>query len=380
MGPLDGMGFPTPGGLSMEPHDLIPLVSGSLVMLADLTAFALILRIYLRYRRKSALFFSVAWLADFVMVVLSASQNQVLLGVAELSLTVFAALIFAGSIKLLEEESIPLSHSTLRNMGFMAPTFYGFVYLVYLLTKNPDWALTAGVSLAVSGAFVFASGLILRPIEEIYKRPARIFYLSIVLFGLHLVPAALFGLYEWYYPIGYTLSTILTISMAYSMYRLTSTREFLAGSVEVKAPEIHSGTIIVNPKEFQSLLQKLENAPVLAFLRDLGYARKGWKTYFVTAVPFRKENIAGTLNPTDLAKMTEIAFQYLEETSRRGIPGVIVIDCVEYLSMYNSWDSLMKFLSKLRDLVMVKGGTLILVMDKNSVEERLFNQLRKLLE
>ncbi len=364
----------------MEPHDIIPLVSGSLVMLADLTAFALIMRIYLRHRRKSALFFSVAWLADFVMVVLSASQNQVLLGVAELSLTVFAALIFVGSTKLLEEESIPIPHSTLKNMGIIAPTFYCFVYLVYRLTENPDWALTAGVSLGVSGAFVFASGLLLRPIEEIYKRPARILYWSIVLFGLHLIPAAIFGLYIWYLPIGFTLSTILTISMAYSMYRLTSTREFLDGSGEIKAPKIHHGTIIVSPKEFQSLLQKLENAPVLAFLRDLKYAEKGWKTYFVTAVPFRKENISGTLNPTDLAKMTEIAFQYLEETSRRGIPGVVIIDCLEYLSMYNSWDSIMKFLSKLRDIVMVKGGTLILVIDKNGIEERLFNQLRKLLE
>ncbi|MEO2151967.1 MAG: DUF835 domain-containing protein, partial [Thermococcus sp.] len=110
------------------------------------------------------------------------------------------------------------------------------------------------------------------------------------------------------------------------------------------------------------------------------YSREGWRTYFVTAVPFRRGNIAGTLNPTELAKMTEITFQYLEETARMGIPGVVVLDCIEYLSMYNSWDSLMKFLSKLRDLVMVKGGTLILVIDRNSVEERLFNQLRKLLE
>ena len=364
----------------MSLNNLVALVSASLVMLADLTAFVLILRIYLRHRRKSALFFSVAWLADFFMVALSASQNPILKEVAELSLTVFASLMFVGSIKLLEEESIPIPHSTLKNIGLIAPVFYGFVYLVYRLTGNPDWALTAGVSLGVSGALVFASGLLLKPIEEIYKRPARILYLSIILFGLHLIPAAIFGLYTWYLPIGFTLSTILTVLMAYSMYRLTSTREFLEGSVEVKAPEIHSGTIIVQPKEFESILPKLENAPVLAFLRDLDYARDSWRVYFVTAVPFKRENIAGTLNPTELAKMTEIAFHYLEETSRRGIPGVIVIDCIEYLSMYNPWDSLMKFLSKLRDLVMVKGGTLIIVIDRNSVEGRLFNQLRKLLE
>ncbi|NJE48563.1 DUF835 domain-containing protein [Thermococcus sp. 9N3] len=364
----------------MAVNDIMPFVSGLLVMIADLTAFALIMRVYLKRRRRSALFFSVAWIADFIMVALSASTNRVLQTIAELSLTIFAMLMFVGAVRLLEEESIPLSHSTLKKMGLMAPIFYGFVVAVYRFTGNADWALTAGVSLGVSGAFVFASGVLLKPIEAIYKKPAKVLYLSVLLFGLHLVPAALFGLYEWYLPIGFTLSTALTVMMAYSMYRLTSTREFLEGSIDVKAPEIHSGTIIVQPKEFETLLPKLENAPVLAFLRDLEYSREGWRTYFVTAVPFRRENIAGTLNPTELAKMTEITFQYLEETARMGIPGVVVLDCIEYLSMYNSWDSLMKFLSKLRDLVMVKGGTLILVIDRNSVEERLFNQLRKLLE
>ncbi|WP_167914936.1 DUF835 domain-containing protein [Thermococcus sp. 21S9] len=361
-------------------NDVMPIVSGLLVMIADLTAFALIMRVYLKRRRRSALFFAVAWLADFLMVAFSASKNPVLKTIAELSLTIFAMFVFVGSIRLLEEESIQLSHSTLKRMGIMAPVFYGYVVLVYRFTGNADWALTAGVSLGVSGAFVFASGVLLKPIEAIYKKPAKILYLSVILFGLHLIPAALFGLYEWYLPIGFTLSTALTVMMAYSMYRLTSTREFLEGRADVKVPEIHSGTIILQPNEFESLLPKLENAPVLAFLRDLKHSREGWRTYFVTAVPFRKEHISGTLNPTELAKMTEITFQYLEEASRMGIPGVVVLDCVEYLSMYNSWESLMKFLSKLRDLVMVKGGTLIIVIDRNSVEERLFNQLRKLLE
>ena len=361
-------------------NNVLSTVSGLLVMVADLTAFALMLRVYFKRRRRSALFFSVAWIADFTMVALSASANRILLTVAELSLTVFAMFMFIGSVKLLEEESIPLSHSTIKKMALMAPVFYVFVVAVYEFTGDANWALTAGVSFGVSGSLVSASGVLLKPVEAIYERPARILYISVVLFGLHLIPAALFGLYEWYLPIGFTLSTILTVMMAYSMYRLTSTRKFLERGIDVKAPEIHSGTIIVQPKEFETLLPKLENAPVLAFLRDLEYSREGWRTYFVTAVPFKRGNIAGTLNPTDLAKMTEITFQYLEETSRMGVPGVVVIDCVEYLSMYNSWDSLMKFLSKLRDLVMVKGGTLILVIDRNSVEERLFNQLRKLLE
>ncbi|WP_460127771.1 DUF835 domain-containing protein [Thermococcus prieurii] len=364
----------------MTSADFIPYISGFLVILADLTAAFLILRVYLRRRRRSALFFSAAWFADMLMVVLSMSMNPLVRMIAEFSLTIFAMLVFMGSVRLLDEELIPVPHYILQRMALMAPIFYIFVASVYHFTGNADWALTAGVSLGISGAFVFASGVLLRPLETVYKKPAKVLYLSVLLFGLHLVPAALFGLYEWYLPIGFTLSTTLTIMMAYSMLRLTSTREFLEGRGEVKVPEIHSGTIILQPEDFEEVLPKLREAPVLAFLRDLKYSQKSWKTYFITAVPFRKEGISGTINPTELAKMTEIVYQYLEETKRMGLPGVVVMDCLEYLSMYNHWDSLMKFLSKLRDLVLVRGGTLIIVVDRNSVEERLFNQLRKLLE
>jgi len=353
---------------------------GMLVLVADLLAFGLILRVYLKRKRKSALFFALAWLADFGLVLLSTSQSELMRLLAEILLTVFATLVFAGSVRLLEEEDIQVSHSTLMKMALMAPTIYLFVLLVHRITGDPLWALRVGVSMGVSGAFVFAGGYILRPIEAIYRRPAKVLYLSVILFGLHLIPAALFGPYDWYPPIGFVLSTVLTVMMAYAMYSLTSTREFLERSNGVQVPEIGQGTLVVSPKEFEELLGVLENAPVLAFLRNLKYPRDGWKTYFVTTVPFRGDNIAGTLNPTELAKMTEIAYQYLEETSRRGIPGVIVIDCLEYLSMYNSWDSIMKFLSKLRDLVMLKGGTLIVVADKGTLEERVYNRLRKILE
>ncbi|WP_456421173.1 DUF835 domain-containing protein [Thermococcus sp.] len=364
----------------MEVTNIVTYVSGLPVLVADLTALLLIFRVYLRWRRKSALFFSVAWLADFIMVVFSMSSNPIYRGIAELSLTLFAMLMFMGSIRLLEEELIPVPHSMLQRLAFMAPLLYLYVVLVYRFTGNADWTLTAGVSLGISGVFVFASGILLKPVESIYRRPAKLLYFSIMLFGLHLIPAALFGLYTWYLPIGFTFSTTLTILMAYSMLRLTSTQEFLKEQNGVKVPEIHTGTIILQPEEFEEILSKLKDSPVLAFLRNLRYQQDGWRVYFVTAVPFKKEGIVGTISPTELARMTEIVYRYLEETSSMGLQGVVVIDCIEYLSMYNSWESLMKFLSKLRDIIMIRGGTLIIVIEKESVEERIFNQLRKLLE
>ncbi|WP_456453425.1 DUF835 domain-containing protein [Thermococcus sp.] len=54
------------------------------------------------------------------------------------------------------------------------------------------------------------------------------------------------------------------------------------------------------------------------------------------------------------------------------------MDCLEYLAVYNSTESILKFLSKLRDFAVVNNGTLILVIEEESLDKRIFAQLRKI--
>ena len=354
-------------------------INALLVLATDIVAFAIMLKIFIQNKRKSALYFSLAWLFDFLCILLTGSKNQTLFIIGDFFLTVFAGLMYLGAVRLLEEESVTIGYRLLKEMSAMAPLFFIYVIAVYYYTKNGEWVATGAAALGISGVFVISGGLLLRPLQEIYQRAAKFLYASLILFGLHLVPASLFGLYQWYLPIGFTLSMIFTIMMAASMILLTSMESFKMRTVSAEVPDIKPGIILSSTKEYFELVKKLQNAPVLAFLRDTLSIPENWNVYFVTTVPILREGIR-TVNPTDLARMTELIYQYLESVEKSGGRGVVVIDSLEYLSVYNPWDSLLKFLSKLRDFAMMKNGTVVVVVDKGSVGEKRYAQLKKLLE
>jgi len=356
------------------------LIEAAMVLGADLIAAGWIFRIYLQNRRRSALAFSLAWIFDFLAILSTITQNQVFQLLGLVSLSMFSGLMFYGSVKFLEEESITARYRTLAMFAPMPVSFMVYMVGVYLYTGDPSWTALSAATLGITGVFVIAGGLLLRETVEIYKSAVRYLYISIILFGIHLIPAALFGIYDWYKAIGFTASTALIISMVIAMVKLTSSEFFLPSKSESAKPvDIEPGVMIVNTVEYQKLKEKLKDRPVLAFLRDVTDVPKEWKAYFITTIPFQGR-FKNTISPTNLARMTELSYKYLEESARAGERGIIVIDCLEYLTVYNTWESLMKFLSKLRDFVIVNKGTLILVIEKESLESRHYAQLRKLME
>ncbi|WP_232461982.1 DUF835 domain-containing protein [Thermococcus siculi] len=361
-------------------HALL-LAEASIVMAADAIAAILIFGIYLRNRRKSALTFSLAWIFDLFLVLSTLQQNQMIQMLGLVSLSVFSGLIFYGSVKFLEEESLSVQHRILSLFGVMPVAFMVYILGVYFYTGDPLWTATSATALGISGVFVVAGGILLMEVEEIYKSAVKYLYIGVILFGIHLVPAALFGKNEWYMPIGFTASTILIIFMVWAMVKLTSSERFQPprnGSVQKKM-DIKPGVMVIHPEDYRKIREKLRDMPVLAFVRNVSDVPEKWEAYFVTTIPFQG-GFKNTINPTNLAKMTELSYQYLESFAQSGKQGVIVIDCFEYLTVYNQWESLMKFLSKLRDFVMMNRGTLIVVVEKDSLEPRKYSQLRKLLE
>jgi len=356
------------------------LAEASIVMGTDLLAAALIFRIYLHNRRRSALAFSIAWIFDFFLVLSSAQQNQTVKLLGLVSLSVFSGLIFYGSVKFLEEESLNAQHKTLSLFATMPVAFMVYILGVYLYTKDPVWTATSATALGISGVFVVAGGMLLMEVEEIYKSAVRDLYIGVMLFGIHLVPGALFGREQWYQAIGFTASTVLIVFMVWAMVKLTSSEKFQPpknGGAQQKV-DIRPGAMVVGPEEYRRLKEELKDMPVLAFVRNVSDVPEKWETYFVTTIPF-KGDFKNTINPTNLAKMTELAYQYLETFAQSERQGIIVIDCFEYLTVYNQWESLMKFVAKLRDFVIMNKGTLIVVVEKESLEPRKYSQLRKLL-
>ncbi|WP_258084378.1 DUF835 domain-containing protein [Thermococcus thermotolerans] len=351
-----------------------------MVLIADLVAAGWIFRIYLHNRRRSALAFSLAWVFDFLAILSTVLTNPTFQMVGMLLLPTFSALIFYGAVKFLEEESITVRYRTLSMLAVMPVAFMIYMIGVYIYTGDAVWSVTSAATLGITGVFVIAGGLLLRETVEIYKSAIRYLYISIILFGVHLIPAALFGNTDWYKAIGFTLSTALIIFMVVAMVKLTSSEFFMPKESRAAQPiDLKPGVMVVNGREYLKLKEKLKDRPVLAFVRDVTQVPEGWQYYFVTTIPFQGR-FKNTINPTNLARMTELSYKYLEESARMGEQGVIIIDCLEYLTVYNSWESLMKFLSKLRDFVIVNKGTLILVIEKESLENRLYAQLRKLME
>lgn len=356
------------------------LAEAAMVLIADAVAAAWIFRIYLRNRRESALAFSIAWVFDFLTVLFTTQRSATLQLIGLLCLPTFAGFIFYGSVKFLEEESINVRHKILATLSLMPPTFMVYLLGVYFYTGDAFWTATSAAALGISGVFVVGGGLLLMGVEEIYKSAIKYLSIGIVLFGIHLIPTALFGLQPWYGVIGFTLSSVLIVFMVWAMVKLTSLEMFLP--VEKAAPQqinLKPGALIVETDEYNELKEKLREIPVLAFVRDVSDIPEGWECYFVTTVPLQSK-FKTTVHPTDLAKMTEISHRYFETFAASGRHGVIVIDCLEYLAVYNSWDGLMKFISKLRDFALMNNGTLVIVLDKMSLEDRLYAQLMRLME
>ncbi|WP_371731546.1 DUF835 domain-containing protein [Thermococcus sp. MV11] len=356
------------------------LAEALIVMGVDLGAAAWIFRIYLSNGRKSALAFSIAWIFDFLAIFLTSIQNPLAQIIGLLCLPAFSGFIFYGSVKFLEEESIAVRHRTLAIFSIMPVMFIGYMLGVYFYTGDPFWTATSAAALGISGVFVTTGGLLLMEVEGIYRSAIRYLYVSIILFGVHLVPAALFGKYEWYRVIGFTASSLLVIFMVGAMVKLTSSKTFRPPTNNThNQPDLKPGVLLIDIGEYKKLKEKLRGTRVLAFLRDVSDVPDEWEYYFVTTIPFQGK-FKNTINPTNLARITELSYQYLESFSKSGKHGIIVIDCLEYLTVYNPWESLMKFLSKLRDFAIVNKGTLVVVVEKESLEPRLYSQLRKLLE
>lgn len=367
------------GGIKMDGVSLLVYADFVVVLLADILAFGIIMRIYLQHKRKSALAFSVGWLFDFLGVLFSGVNVTGSSFLSPFFLATFGACVFWGSVEFLEEEGISIRHSLVKLFAVVPPTYMVYIAAVYYLVKDPEWIALAASGLGVAGVAVTAGGILLMEVKEIYERAIRYVYLSLILFGLHLIPAALFGVHEWYMPIGFTLSAILIVIMTTAMVRLTRSERFKLPRSVPKSLEIVPGVIIIDPSKYRILRETLSEISVLAFVREIREAPEQWNVYFVTTVDNERE-IGGTISPTNLPRMTELAYQYLRDSAKSGVRGVVVIDCLEYLAIHNSWESLLKFLSKLRDFALMHGGTVVLVLDRESLEPKMYSQLQKLLE
>ncbi len=350
-----------------------------LVMTLDLLAFVFVFRAYLKTRRKSALVFSFAWLSDF-LTILFAGFNMYVLN--SFFIALFGALITYGILVFLDEEKEALPLTQVQKATALPPLFVIYLVLLKNYVGINEWTLIVGGSWFLAGGFLIFAGVFIRNLVNVYEKSARYLYYGFVLFGIHLLPYPFFALYEWYAPIGLTASTILIVFLTTTMIRLVLSPRFtklyeMPAKSKARKIDLKPGVLIVNQNEYKQLELKLKDMPALAFLRNITNVPEKWEYFFVTTVT--KDGSQKVVSPTDLAKITELTYRYLKVAADTNTQGIVIIDCLEYLLVYNEPTSVMKFLTKLRDLILVHKATLILVAEKSALGDKNWALLTKLL-
>jgi hypothetical protein len=89
----------------------------------------------------------------------------------------------------------------------------------------------------------------------------------------------------------------------------------------------------------------------------------------------REEN-EQSISPLNLAKLTHVIRDFI----RNNEPAVVLLDGAEYLMMHNGFETTLRFLQALNDLVILSRATLILPVDPSSLSVKQLSLLEKDME
>lgn len=341
---------------------------------AKLTASIALFYAYIQHRRKFTVFWSLAFLVDAFSILFDFVSKQYVLVLFQ-AFTV--SLLFYGAFIILEEEGIqlfPLSYKYISGLSPIVLTLYIIAYYIFR-GNTADTFSEIVLMYGIAGFFYFFTGVLLLSLSEIYSRKGTCLAIIFMLYGLHKMDYPFLRPVEWFAPIGFLLGAIFTVLEVVLILLIISSEEFKKLNKAGKEVEIESGILVIDPKEYQKVKEKLKEVPVLAFLRNIKNVPENWEVYFITKIPEPK-----SISPTELEKIVEISHRYLIEAERKGIKGIILLDCLEYLCTYNEFTSLAKFLTALKDYVIIHEGTLILITEEAAWGEKEWNMLKRLLE
>ncbi|CAI1492097.1 Putative membrane protein, conserved [Thermococcus nautili] len=169
--------------------------------------------------------------------------------------------------------------------------------------------------------------------------------------------------------IGFGLMTLGALVFSIATIRVTSSGLFKGGSV----PDVEvTGLVLVESRKLKSILDKYSESPILLITRSEGSFPGGWSVFRVSTVPF--EN---SISPTALERLRHIIVQYLVEAKKSGSRGLVVIDCLDFLLLYNDRLAVLKFLGDVRDHAIVNDGVVFVALGE-SIDEHTRRLLEKL--
>ncbi|EEB73475.1 DUF835 domain-containing protein [Thermococcus sp. AM4] len=116
--------------------------------------------------------------------------------------------------------------------------------------------------------------------------------------------------------------------------------------------------------KFVDVMELIKSAklPTLVFTRN-PHLYKGME--FVVPIWVTQATDQG-VSPTKLHVIMEQALKFIRENPN----AVVLIDCLEYLLLYNDFPAVYKFLINLKDHLIPAGAALIVIVDESALDER----------
>ncbi|NJE00491.1 DUF835 domain-containing protein [Thermococcus sp. JdF3] len=340
------------------------LLSFSLKVVAGLALFLN----WRRYRRDSLLLWALFFLSSSLSTVSDFTGLEVGIPLFHAAGVSF---LVGGVVSLLDEEAVGVSTRSLKLVALTLPltvSSYIILYASYVTKPVPIY-----ISFGISGIFYTFAGVILWSVRRFYPRSGTLLSAVIILHGVHKMDYPFLRPVEWFAPIGFTLGAFFNVLEVIAFLQVVLSERFRHVGKTIGPDVIKKGVFIVPPDRFASYIEALSEFPVLAFTRKRDLPDK-WEVHSLTTI-----EEPGNIGPTQLHRIIERTRSYLAEAHREGVTGVVVIEGLEYLMMYDDFRSLMKFLATLSDYVTLYGGMLLLVLDERSPSEKQLKTLRQVL-
>ena len=344
------------------------LVGQLLSFLLKVTAGFVLLVSWRSYRRASLLLWSLFFFSSSLS--LFSEIHGFSFGVPVFQ-ALGASFLASGVVALLDEEAVGFPIHSLRIAALALPftvSAYVIVYSEFVPETDP-FQLAYGVS----GIFYAFAGAMLGSVRRLYPRSGTILSAVVTAHGVHKMDYPFLRPVEWFAPIGFAIGAVLNAVEVVAFLRVVFSERFRAVEKAPRPEIIKRGVYLVPPERLKHYVEALSDFPVLAFARRSDFPEK-WEVHLLTTVEG-----PGNIGPTQLHRIIDRVRSYLAEAHRENATGVVLIDGLEYLLMYNDFRSVLRLLATLADYMALYGGMLIVVLDERSLDERQLKTLKQVL-
>lgn len=128
-------------------------------------------------------------------------------------------------------------------------------------------------------------------------------------------------------------------------------------------------------KSFEIFFDLVTHA-MSGFVVSREYPEKLKKKYNLQKTPMlwlSESETKDTINPNDLPKLSFI----IEDFTRKSKESVVLLDGLEYLTTHTGFDTMLKYLHRLRDIIVLNNSRLIIPVNRETLSSKEFNMLER---